>query len=484
MYTAIDSATGTSPVTIVVVAATPAYEINGSTITNVYLSILRADQEQVPASPAIKRPVFPKTGDYTVAAATDNRAVIEVTGTYTVTLPDASDTIDASLSGDFRVTVHNAGTGTVTVTCADNINGEADDITMDANQSLTVQINNAQDGYSVLSSTVPLAVTNYIARKNLIINGCFRVNQRGDQTAMVSGEFALDRFEWWTNTAATIDIAQIDLDVVSTTGLLVARKGSALQATGNNAASTLSNEYAGIETRLEGYDINHLMWGTDAGVSVTVTCYVTTSLAGWYSFSVRNGASTTSYIHEQELVADTRTLISFTIPKPPTSAGAWAADNTAGLKLWFDLGSDEPLTGTYSAPPDAWQASDSIVSDAQTPANWIGTAGQTYLLEDVQLEVGATATPFEHRPYIQERLLCHRYYEVTDFTLHGSHAGASTSYTTHQYKVPMRVAPEITVGPGTIMDAVRTNGTMGFGASRGSSGYVKIYPPTTFDAEL
>jgi hypothetical protein len=222
-------------------------------------------------------------------------------------------------------------------------------------------------------------------------------------------------FGYYSDTSsATINMDNEAVSVGTTTGVdydEVQGKRSVLKATVNTADTTLANERAGLVTKIEGHDINHLGWGTDAGVSITVSFYVTVSLAGWYSFAVRNGnALTHSYIHDENLAANTRTKVTFTVPKPPAGS-VWESTNLVGLDLLFDLGSDTPGAGTASAPPDAWQVSNSFVSNANTPANWIGTAASTYILEEVQIEVGATATPFERRPYTEELELCQRYYE-------------------------------------------------------------------------
>jgi hypothetical protein len=77
------------------------------------------------------------------------------------------------------------------------------------------------------------------------------------------------------------------------------------------------------------------------------------------------------------------------------------------------------------------------------------TTGQTLDITGVQLELGDTATPFEHRSYGQELALCQRYYYVSgDIDCGQSGAAVSGGYSTyfaHSWTLPvtMRTAPTV-----------------------------------------
>ena len=77
---------------------------------------------------------------------------------------------------------------------------------------------------------------------------------------------------------------------------------------------------------------------------------------------------------------------------------------------------------------------------------WAGTAGANdyYEITGVQLEVGDTATPFEHRSYGQELALCQRYYQecIIKDRVFCSYNNSSASYGgSFQWRTVMRVAP-------------------------------------------
>jgi len=58
---------------------------------------------------------------------------------------------------------------------------------------------------------------------------------------------------------------------------------------------------------------------------------------------------------------------------------------------------------------NAWGAGLGLGTTGQT--NWISNAAATFYITGVQLEVGQTATPFEHRSFGDELARCLRYYE-------------------------------------------------------------------------
>jgi len=80
--------------------------------------------------------------------------------------------------------------------------------------------------------------------------------------------------------------------------------------------------------------------------------------------------------------------------------------------------------------------------------NWMGDSNDFHLT-GVQLEVGSVATPFEHRSYGDEFLLCSRYYYKLEgrFTAAGRGAGSSAYLASVSTPVPLRAQP--TIGTGT-----------------------------------
>ena len=72
------------------------------------------------------------------------------------------------------------------------------------------------------------------------------------------------------------------------------------------------------------------------------------------------------------------------------------------VRCWFYI-----LSGTLAT---SW-VSTTQANRAAGVENLADTVGNTWQITGVQLEVGDTATPFEHRSYGEELALCQRYYE-------------------------------------------------------------------------
>jgi len=100
------------------------------------------------------RDVKPKTTTY-ACLVSDNRSVIEcshATTAFTVTLGDAA-TMAAAETGEYEVTIININAAVVTVARAgsDTINGVATSLTLNQWDSVTLKVNNAENGYNVVS---------------------------------------------------------------------------------------------------------------------------------------------------------------------------------------------------------------------------------------------------------------------------------------------------------------------------------------------
>ena len=102
------------------------------------------------------------------------------------------------------------------------------------------------------------------------------------------------------------------------------------------------------------------------------------------------------------LSADTWTKITKTIPGD--SGLQIDNDNAEGLRIDFPIFYGTDLTNN-SASLNAWANYNGAARTPDQTSTWYTTNDATFEITGVQLEVGSTATDFEHRTLGQELLL-------------------------------------------------------------------------------
>jgi hypothetical protein len=236
-----------------------------------------------------------------------------------------------------------------------------------------------------------------------------------------------------------------------------------------------TTQYLRLLHNIEGYNVAHLNWGTSAAQDVTLSFWVKSSLTGTFGCSISNSARNRSYPFTYTISsADIWEQKTITIPADTT--GTWLADNGIGLRVYFGLG----YGTTYAGTAGSWAST--RYESATGGVSVIGTAGATWQITGVQLEVGSVATPFEHRSYGEELALCQRYYQssyntgvspgssVDDFAGNNGGQGVYHAFGTN---VSGGVASSI----GSFVTQMRTRPTVTVYDHSGNSGKI-----TTFDS--
>ena len=271
--------------------------------------------------------------------------------------------------------------------------------------------------------------------KNVIINGAMQIAQRGTSASTLSGSntFRADRFFGFSNVGTTTYEVASD----APTGFVNSAK-----YTQTSGGTVTSSSYLALVHRLEGHTTRQLDWGSTDAKTITLSFWIKSSVTGSFSLSCLNGGTTHSYLASYTVnTANTWEKKTITIDGP--TVGTWATDNTNSLQFFFNLGYGSTYTNSTA---DTWQASAyyGLSTDTNTFAS---TTNATWQITGVQLEVGESATEFEHRPYSLEQLLCYRYYylDATDrwlYTITTNDSGYRRVDV--NYPVPMRVQPTVT----------------------------------------
>mgnify|MGYP006276180047 CR=1 FL=1 len=237
--------------------------------------------------------------------------------------------------------------------------------------------------------------------RNKIINGHMEFDNRdlGPYTATSAGGYTLDRWVQAENTDGTATVQQ------STTAPAGFGQ-SLLWTTGTADTSLASTQGALIAQYIEGRNIIDLSWGTASAKAVTLSFWVRSSLTGTFGGSVKNKAAGTRSYPFSYVINSANTWEYKTITIPGDTTGSWSTDTSTGMVLILSLGYGSSFQGTANT----WAGADYVTTSGCV--NVMGTAGATFYVTGVQLEMGTVATPFEWRNRAQELYLCRRYFGV------------------------------------------------------------------------
>jgi hypothetical protein len=215
---------------------------------------------------------------------------------------------------------------------------------------------------------------------------------------------------------------------------------------------------------------------------VTLSFKFKTNKTGTYGVYLF-GYDASSYGTPQSItVSAADTLTSYTLTF--TAPSSIARDTGEGIGVNIVL-------AAHSTREGAWYPT------GETQVNFMDDGANYCELSEVQLEVGDTATPFEHLSYGEELALCQRYYSRGDQISNGglqwfytNQLGSSYARCPVSFPTTMRGLPSITTvtspaSPGTA-SGTQHRTTYGFSAyanGLGSSQYVELNNWTA-DSEL
>jgi hypothetical protein len=226
-----------------------------------------------------------------------------------------------------------------------------------------------------------------ITGRNLIINGAMTIHQRtGTISSSGTGPYSLDRFRGYSSGGGVFSMEQ------STTVPNNTFSNSLKCTVTTNDASVASGDFYALDHRVEGYNIIQTGFGTSDAVPVTLSFWVRSSVTGTYSAYIYNADGTRVYVFTYTIsAADTWQKVENTFTGETT--GTWNKTNGVGFLVGFNLGRGSDFDTTA----DAWQTTTGYgLASTSSDVEWIGTSSATFYITGIQLELGETATPFEH----------------------------------------------------------------------------------------
>ena len=250
--------------------------------------------------------------------------------------------------------------------------------------------------------------------RNLIINGAMNVAQRATTSTSGSGYKTIDRWGWTAGGSGVDYITQAQVALTSAdTGPWALGFRNCLKITnGDQSSSSGTANYAFVKYKVEAQDVAQSGWEyTSASSKITLSFWVKSSVAQNFYCNLKSDDGTAqNYPFETgALSANTWTKITKTIPGHANIQ--INNDNGEGLALSIRAftGADWTDAGVSLNAWAAWASGTRVPVSAAT---WWDTDNATFAITGVQLEVGSTATTFEHRSYGDELIRCQRYFQA------------------------------------------------------------------------
>ena len=244
-------------------------------------------------------------------------------------------------------------------------------------------------------------------RRNIIINGAMMVAQRGISST-TNGYHTIDRWNNSYSADASMTFTQHALTSGDSGPYEEGFRYSNHATNGDTAAG--GTQSLNWQQPIEAQNVSLSGWNyTSPSSFITLSFWAKSSVGQTFNMSVMTTDGTIkNFPFDVTLAANTWTKVIKTIPG--NSGLQIDNDNGEGFRININVFTGTTYTSD-SVTNDTWQnwASGSRFRDSD--ATWFTTNGATFEYTGVQLEAGSQATPFEHRSFAEELLLCQRYYQ-------------------------------------------------------------------------
>jgi hypothetical protein len=308
----------------------------------------------------------------------------------------------------------------------------------------------------------------------LIINGDMSVAQRGTSvTGLTNGssQYLIDRFRWAEGGAPSAEFTMSqDTDVPTGQGFVKSLKLDCTTAQGSLA----SGDRFGVDTKLEGQNLQLLKFGTSDAESTTLSFWVKSNKTGTYNIWIYKPDGTARSFASNYTISSASTWEKKTIniPADTAASGAIDNDNGEGFRItWMLAAGTNFNSGTT---PTSWEN----YTAANIGVNNINLADSTdneWYITGIQLEIGefdSTSIPsFPFESFENNLRKCLRYYYFLG-GVNNTYKRVSTSITNpnnrnqtaglHFLPVPMRDTPSVTIPAASNFNGVYIGGSNSF----------------------
>ncbi len=349
--------------------------------------------------------------------------------------------------------LHNSGTGGIWQTSAGNV-GIASSVP--TAKLVVTGDTNVSGALTCGDLTATSFSGSQFSNRNLITNGEMRVAQRGASVTTGTGNFATYTLDQWK--IATYATDQLNLTVTQE-AMNQAVPGFAyfIKVSPNAAETALAaDEYTNLRQVIEAQDLQRLKWGTSSAESLTLSFWVKSNTTGTAGITFNKHDATAYYITRTYTINAVDTWEKKSVTIPGLTASGIANDTGMGLNIYWFLSAGSDYTSTDST---SWVTTGDSKYAYGHAINLTDSTSDYLALTGVQLEVGETATSYEHCSYGDELLRCQRYYwrTLADNNIFFPGLGmadvdGNSVILNTQFPVTMRDAPSALEQTGTASD--------------------------------
>jgi hypothetical protein len=296
---------------------------------------------------------------------------------------------------------------------------------------------------------------NQYGNRNVIINGAMTVAQRGTSVTGItsSGYQTLDRFKTSGSAGGTWTMAQTAI-----TDLAQFAQSLKMDVTTAKSSPDSGSSFR-IQTLLEGQDLQRFAKGTSSAKEYSLSFYVKGTTTGTYIVEFYD-VDNTRHVSKAYTIDAANTWEYKTLLFPADTTGAFDNDNASSLIIsWYLMAGSDLTSGTLQ---QTWGAA-SNTTRASGQVNLAASTSNDWQITGVQLEVGDTATDFEHRTFDDERERCERYFQKWDVE---AAVGAGLWYTVSvvlanlNFRKIMRTSPTMSVSSVDFVKAYRPSASI------------------------
>ena len=257
-----------------------------------------------------------------------------------------------------------------------------------------------------------------LSNRNLIINGAMQVAQRGTSSTS-SGYQTVDRFNVHKSSFGQLAFTQTQV-TDAPAGFSNSYKFTTTTAeTAVDAAESL-----GIRTALEGQDLQQLGYGTGSAKKLTLSFYVKSSQTGTFAIYFYS-ADTVRIITRTYTISSANTWEQKSVTIDGDASGSIDNDANESFQISWCIAAGSNFTSSDSTSWSAYSTANTYFGHAQNAV--LTTTNATWQITGLQLEVGETATPFEHRSFADELARCQRYFQTMSRTGYMAGRGNGTT---------------------------------------------------------